>query len=292
MVVLFSATLTFAQGAAPGAKDNDDHNDNGPIQAGYAVITPIVVTTGATTGGTTVTAGSSTGGLVVFETFGLRYDGGADTTQAGVLPPDLTTKAMLFVDSEGKLSKNVGVAIVNPNGGSSTVGVTLTLFDAMGKMAATGMLTLKPHQQISEMVTQLFSSPSAVPSDFTGTLLITSTDPISVIGLRFRGSNFSTIPATNLTGVTTPVPPNGSAGGPGAILLPQFAAGGGWATELIMVNSSSNPMTVRVDLFKPDGSPLTTSLNGTSGSSFTGITIPAGGVVLLAPRNPKGDDDF
>jgi hypothetical protein len=287
IVVLFSATLTFAQ----GARDQDDHDDNGPIHAGYAVITPVVVTMGATTCGTTTTIGSSTSGLVVFETFGLRFDGGADTTQAGVLPPDLTTSAMLFVDSEGKLSKNVGVAIVNPN--SVNVNVTLTLFDAVGKQAATANLPVVSHQQIAEMVTQLFSSPSAVPSDFTGTLIITSPLPVSVIGLRFRGANFSTLPATNLAGVTTALPnitPN--AGGPGAILLPQFAAGGGWATELVMVNSSSTLMTVRVDLFKQDGTPLTTALNGQSASSFTGINICPGGVTLLAPRNAHGDDDF
>jgi hypothetical protein len=286
IVVLFSATLTFAQ----GARDQDDHDDNGPIHAGYAVVTPVVVTMGATTCGTTTTIGSSTSGLVVFETFGLRHDGGATATQAGVLPPDLTNSAMLFVESEGKLSKNVGVAIVNPN--SSNVNVILTLFDAVGKQVATATLTVVSHQQIAEMVTQLFSSPSAVPSDFTGTLIITSPLPVSVIGLRFRGADFSTLPATNLAGVSTPVPPLGNGGGPGAILLPQFAAGGGWATELVMVNSSSTLMTVRVDLFKQDGTPLTTALNGQSASSFTGINICPGGVMLLAPRNANGDDDF
>jgi hypothetical protein len=289
-VVLFSATLTFAQSPT----DKDDHDDNGPIQAGYAVITPVAVTTIVGTGGTTVTTTTTTSGLVVFETFGLRYDGGAAATQAGVLPPDLTTSAMLFVDSEGRLSKNIGVAIVNPN--STAVNVTLTLLKADGTTAATGTLTVPMHSQVSKMVTQLFSTPSSVPSDFVGTLVITSTSPslpVSVIGLRFRRSNFSTLPATNLSGSTMPLPNiTTNAGGPGAILLPEFAAGGGWATELVLVNSGSGPMWVRVDLFKEDGTPLTTSLNGHSASSFTGIIIPAGGVMVLAPRNPLGDDDF
>jgi hypothetical protein len=309
-VVLFSATLTFAQ----GVRAHDDHNDGGPIQAGYVVVTPVVVTSGATTGGTTTTIGSSTSGttvilgsttsgttttgLVVFETFGLRgygYGGGSDASQAGVLPPDLTTDAMLFVDSDGRLSKNVGVAIVNPN--SVNVNVNLTLRKGDGTTAATGTLNVPSHQQVSKMVPQLFSTPSAVPSDITGTLVITSAGssnlPVSVIGLRFRGADFSTMPATNLAGVTSPLPNiTANAGGPGAILLPQFAAGGGWATELVMVNNSTSPMTVRVDLFKQDGTPLTTPLNGHSGSSFTGIDIPAGGVFVLAPRDSDGDDDF
>ena len=42
IVVLFSAALTFAQIATgPGqGQSQDDHADNGPIQAGYAVVTP------------------------------------------------------------------------------------------------------------------------------------------------------------------------------------------------------------------------------------------------------------
>jgi hypothetical protein len=290
-VVLFTATLTFAQGV-PQA--DDDHHDKDPIQAGYAVITPVLVETSATTGGTTTTTTTSTSGLVVFETFGLRHDGG-NATQAGVLPPDLTTNSMLFVDSEGRLGKNIGVAIVNPN--STGANVDLTLRKADGTTVAMGTLNVPSHQQISKMVMQLFTTGASVPSDVTGTLVITSSGssnlPVSVIGLRFRGSNFSTIPATNLSGSTSPLPNiTPDAGGPGAILLPQFAAGGGWATELVMVNSSGSPMVVRVDLFKQDGTPLSTSLNGKTGSSFTGINIPAGAVVILAPRDPNGDDDF
>ena len=81
-------------------------------------------------------------------------------------------------------------------------------------------------------------------------------------------------------------------GGAGAILLPQFAVGGGWATEIGIVNTGSTALTVRLDLFKPDGTALTATLNGTAASSFTGLTIPAAGVLTIAQRNPNGDDDF
>src|SRR5256885_16944949 len=102
-VVLLSAALAVAQGNSGGrGQDHDDHNDSAPVQSGYAVVTPVVATT----------SGTATG-LVVFETFGQR-GGSNGTTQAGVLPPDLTTNSILFVDSRGRLSKNLGVAIVNP----------------------------------------------------------------------------------------------------------------------------------------------------------------------------------
>jgi hypothetical protein len=288
-VVLISASLSFAQ----IARDQDDHNDNAPVQAGYAIVTPVMVTTSATTGGTTTSTTTGTSGLVVFETFGLReLLGGA--LQAGVLPPDLTTNALVFVDHEDRLAKNTGVAIVNPN--STSVMVDLTLRKKDGAVIGTTKLTVPADNQIAKLVSELFPSPTAIPGEITGTLAITSDAstnlPIAAIGLRFRGLNFSTIPATNLSGSSSPLPIIGSAGGPGAVLLPQFVAGGFWASEVIMVNSSTTAMTVRVDLFKQDGSPLTTTLNGQSGSSFTNISIPAGGVAVLAPRDADGDDDF
>jgi hypothetical protein len=265
-VLLFAAVLVVPQGMAA---DHDDHDDNAPVQSGFAIVT-------ATTSGAPVT------GLVVFETFGMRH-GLNGATQAGLLPPALTTNALLFVDSEGRLSKNLAVAIVNPNpspGPDANVG--LMLWDDKGKQVATTTLKVPAHQQISEFVTQLFPGPSSVPSDFIGTLGITSSIPVSVIGLRFRGQNFSTLPVTNLAPASLPN---------NVVVLPQFAAGGGWATELVLGNTNSGAIDFRVDLFKPNGSNLTTTLNGTTADHFTG-SIPANGVFVLAPRDPHGDDDF
>src|SRR5947207_6413329 len=112
-LIVLCAILAIGEERGRGrGNGKDDHDDNGAIQAGYGVVTPVVATTGGTTSG-----------LVVFETFGLRGNDG--TSQAGVLPPDLTTNAVLFVDSSGRLSKNLGVALVNPN--STNVNVTMTL---------------------------------------------------------------------------------------------------------------------------------------------------------------------
>ena len=298
ILVLFITAVASAQGESEGRGNStgnrgqsegngrDDRDDKAPVQAGYGVITPVV----AGTAGTTT-------GLVVFETFGLRKNNGNndETTQAGILPPDLTTNAVLFVESSGRLSKNLGVAIVNPN--SSNVNVRMTLRNDDGRQLGTKTVTVPARQQTSKFVTELFSSESGIPSDVMGTLVITtagSSDlPVSVVGLRFRGTNFSTLPVTNLSGNSGPLPVIADGvGGPGAILLPQFATGGGWATELILANTGTSAITVRVDLFKQDGTPLTAALNGQSASSFRNLTIPAGGVIKLAPRDRNGDDDF
>jgi hypothetical protein len=76
------------------------------------------------------------------------------------------------------------------------------------------------------------------------------------------------------------------------VILPHFATGGGWASELILSNTSMAPMTVRVDLFGQDGQALEVELNGKTQSSFQDITIPAHGVVILSRRDGRGDSDF
>jgi hypothetical protein len=273
-------TVTIALLAGVGiAQGKDDHNDKAPLKSGYAVITP--------SGGT---------GLVVFETFGWRRGGDAGTPQAGVLPPDLTTNAVLFVDSKGRLSKDLGVAIVNPN--TSDQNVNLTLRGSDGKqLGTTKGVTVPARQQNVTFLRQLFADQASIPRDVTGTVAITSAGssnlPVSVIGLRFRGANFSTVPVTNLSGNVGPLPVIGSGGGAGAILLPQFVVGGGWASEIVMANTGTANLTVRVDLFNgKDGSPLSATFNGQTASSFTNLNIPAGGVLTLAPRDQNGDDDF
>jgi hypothetical protein len=235
-----------------------------PIQVGWVVITPTSVTTT---------------GLVVFETFGFTQ-GVGNTGQAGVLPSGLTTNSLVFVSSSPQLSRNVGVAIVNPQ--STSVNVTLTLRRDDGTPFGTSpTITVPALQQVSKFMTELFSG---LPANFVGTLTLTAPSPVGVLGLRFRGANFSTIPVTNVSpGGAVPIITTGI-GGPGAVLLPQFASGGGWATEIVMSNTGTSALTVRVDLYKPDGTPLTTTLNNQTSSSFSNITIPAGGVQVLAPN--------
>jgi hypothetical protein len=256
------SSLGYAQG---------DFNDNSPIQSGYAVVTA-----------------ATTGSMVVFETFGLLSPTG--TNQAGVLPPDMITNALLFVSSSGRLSRNLGIAIANP--GSSTATITMTLRDNTGVTLGTKTIAVVSGHQTAQFLTQIFSGVSTVPSDLTGTVTITSNTPIAVIGLRFRGANFSTLPVTDLsTPTAVPIISTG-VGGPGAVLLPQFAAGGGWASEINIINTGTSSLSVRVDLFNQDGSPLTARLNGQTGSSFSNLTILAGGVLTLTPRDANGDSRF
>ena len=219
----------------------------------------------------------STGGLVVFETFGLGA--GTAATQAGVLPGNMTTQTVLFAAADARLSRNLGLAIVNP--GSAPTNVTLTLRrGGDGTTSSVKTITIGAHQQASQFISELFSDVAEIPVDFDGSLAVTSTTPVATLGLRFRGPVFSTIPIVSPT-ASTPVPQVASGvGGATAVILPQFAAGGGWSSEIVISNTTAIPATVRVDLFKQDGTPLTTSLNGQPGSSFTNLIIPPQGILI------------
>ncbi len=265
-----SVLLCMAVLSMPVAGVSDD---NSPIRVGYAVVTP---------------TSTATSGLVVFETFGQKR--GNDTTQAAVMPSQLIRNAVMFVSASGRLSRNLGLAIANPT--AIDARVTLTLRDQSGTTLAKKVITLADRDQTARFVTELFSSEPGVPQDLEGTLTVTSTVPVAIIGLRFRGDNFSTIPTTSLS-TPEPLPESDTGvGGPNAVILPHFATGGGWASEIVLANTSATPLTVRVDIFGQNGSPLTVSLNDQTESSFQDLTIPAGGVVVLAPRDNQGDSGF
>jgi hypothetical protein len=131
-----------------------------------------------------------------------------------------------------------------------------------------------------------------VPRDFDGTLTLTSNTPVAIVGLYFQGTHFTSIPITSLSPLV-PIPnvtPN--VGGSSAVLLPQFAANGGWASEMVVLNNGGAALTVRIDLFQQDGTPLVATLNHQSASTFQNLVIAPGGIIVFAPLNANGDSDF
>lgn len=270
----------FAQGGSGDGKAMTAGAPAATTQSGYAVITPANIGTE----------------LTVMETFGQQTPD--VVTAAGFAAPDLITVASIFVDVAGRLERNLALAIANPNPGDATITFTLRRDD--GTYLGARTFSMPPHTQFDKFITELIPIEAAASSggpltpvkEYTGTLSIISNVPISVLGLRFRGSMFSTLPVTNY-GTSSPLPSLSlEVGGPSAILLPQFATDGGWATQLVITNPSTFKAVFRVDLFKGDGSPMTATLNGTTGSSFVDLSVPPGGVLVLSPRDAKGDHRF
>jgi len=235
--------------------------EQGTVRSGYAVITPDVNSA----------APSPT------VTFGM-VSGGAVQSQAGILPLPMMTNASLFVDVVPAIGRDLGVAIANPAVIANSV--TLTLRDQSGTVAGTPLtIVLKPQQQLAKFVSELL--PGTTGSAFRGSLELQSSTPFAVLGLRFSGSEFSTLPVTGTA----------AAGTNTSIVLPQFAMSGGWATQFALVNNSSGQVNGRIDIFDNSGNPMSVTLNGAKQSTFS-YTIPAGGTFLLAPRDQNGQSPF
>jgi len=287
----FLITLFCLAALSTAAFAQDDHNDAAPLLVGYAVVT-------TTSSGSPFSRPGLPGEVVVFETFGYRSQDPA--LQAGVLPATITTRTVLFANANIRLLYNVGFAITNPGSGDAVV--TLTLRRASGSVTSSKTIIIAAHHQVSRFINELFADVPEVPRDFDGTLTLTSNTPVAVLALRFRGTKFSTIPVTSLSPSLSPtiglpdyiglpeLPPG--SGGRYRVLLPQFAANDLWASEIIVMNNSPVPLTVRIDLFKQDGTPLVTTLNHQTGSSFQNLVITPGGIIRFAPRDANGDSDF
>lgn len=235
--------------------------EQGNIRSGYVVITPDA---GSTAPLPMATLGIVSGGLV--------------QSQAAVLPAPMTTTSSLLVDVIPSIGRNLGIAVANP--GESANVITLALQDSSGVTITTTTLTVPARQQVARFVTELFGS-NAVGSAFSGSLRLQSQTPFSLLGLRFSGIEFSTLPVVGAaTGASTAQS--------SSIILPQFAMGGGWASEIALVNSGTAVSVAgRVDIFDTSGNPMRVQLNNATQSTFR-YSISPGGTLILAPRDVNG----
>jgi hypothetical protein len=271
-----SFTTTRVASTAPQTTEVEQ----GTIKSGYVIITP----------------DTSSGAPTPTMTYG-TVSGGAVQSQAGIIPTSMATDASMFVEVIPSISRNIGVAIVNP--GANTTAVTLSLRDENGILVGTPAVVLVPsHQQVAKFINEMFGS-DTIGSGFRGSLRLQSVTPFAAVGLRFSGTVFSTLPLavaaavpgvpsmTLIAGTTPNTPQAGTVGGSTALIIPQFAIAGGWATQIVLVNNTNATIVGRIDLFDTLGNPMAVNLNGETRSTYT-YSIPAGGTFVLAPRDSNG----
>jgi len=238
-----------------------------PLQAqtvaGYALVSP----------GPGVDTATGLTGIRVYETFGFKEDN--FSSQSETAAAQMTTTALLFVNISKANNRDTGICITNP--GSSGGVVTMTLKNELGITASIKSLVMSSSQQITQFVSELFAS-QGISDEFTGTLSFSSTVPVAIVALRFSGQSFTMEEISNLS----PATPAGLAG---SLVIPNFVTGGGWGTQLIFVNTRATPTSVRVDLFTSNGSRMTATLNGTTGTTFFAPLIEGFGVEIIGPSN-------
>lgn len=217
-------------------------------------------------GDVTGTAGITiSGGGRSLNTLGSLFSGSSQVN--GQLPAPITAQLTSAGSSPVPLFSNTSISILNPN--QTTATITGTLSDSQGTSIVLPAITVGSLQQMSQFVNQLLDSSTSITLPFNGFITFSSDMPVAFTAFQFNGSSFATLPVvSSQTTMSIPTMAPG-VGGNGALLLPQFISGGGWASQISIANLSNVPQTVSVDLFGSDGSLQ---------STFPGQQLSASGV--------------
>src|SRR5436309_12950936 len=202
-------------------------------------------------------AGSTTpSGLAIF---GFRQNN-ILVSETGVPASLPLTSGRIYAEVAGPV--NTGLAIANPNNSIATIHFFFT--DTAGNDLGSGSTTIGPNGQLAKFLDQ---APFNGPPSFQGTFSFTSDVPVGVIALRGLTNERSEFLMSTLPVIDTTSPP-----GLGAVVVPHFADGGGWVTQIFLVNPTDNPMTGKVQFTNPDGAAAKVTIEGQTDSTF-GYTV-------------------
>src|SRR5262249_40590479 len=147
----------------------------------------------------------------------------------GLLAAPPVQAGRLFVEVTNTIKTQLSIA--NPSSQDATVDLFFT--DESGNSSSFSSLTITAGGQFSGNVGE---GSLPIPGA-TGTLSFTASVPVSVTCLRILTNEntlsiISPTPVANVNNVTTQ-----------AMTIPHFANGGGWGSQLVLVNTTENPMS-------------------------------------------------
>ena len=172
---------------------------------------------------------------------------GVPVAEAAVNATTVPATRFVTFAEQGEGKQGAGVAYANPS--STAALITFTARDADGQMLASIDRLLLPGGHGAENMQPLFGLPS-----FTGSLEITSTEPIVTLSLNFEAAPvFSSLPPGEL---------DAAAQGSTTYYFPHLAVGASWQTTITYINYSPQEVTCQTDFISDQGSPLMVSFAG------------------------------
>ena len=232
----------------------------------------------------------------------VRPDTGATTpsgvaifgfTQDGVLVAEAGVPASLLVIS-GRIFAEVGAAVstglamANPNGQDAAISFYFT--DTAGTDFGHGNFNLGANQQTAKFLNQ---DPFNSGSPVLGTFTFTSSVPVTVIALKGLTNQRNEFLITTLPVSPLEMAAEAEAAVEDTTYFPHFADGGGWTTEVILVNPTETTITGTVRFLGPGddttaGAPVSLALtDGQVGSEFS-YSIPPRSAQRFQTSNPDG----
>ena len=223
-------------------------------------------------------AGSGTpSGIAIFQ---FRNSDGVLISEAGIPAAEPVVEGRIFAEVNGPV--NTGLAIANPNDAPATINFYFT--DTHGTNLGSGSFELGAHQQTAKFLDQ---EPFNGGPSVLGTFTFTSSVPIAVIALRGFTNE-----AGEFLMTTLPVAPLSSTSSD-TVYFPHFADGGGWATQVILVNPTDRTITGTVGFLGQGSdtaaaSPVVLTLDdGSTGSNFD-YSIAPRSAQRFTTANPPG----
>jgi sugar lactone lactonase YvrE len=188
---------------------------------------------------------------------------GVLVSEAGVGAAEPVARGRLLVDESGPRS---AVALVNPS--TAAAAVTLALRDRTGALVDSVPVTIAAGGHLARFVGEIFAAAAA---GFAGSLTFESSQPLGAIALRqslnaLAEPIYSTLPVVDLDGTR---PAN-------ALAFPQVSAGGGYTTQILLMNTESRAARGRIVFTASDAGPLQVRLGGTTASAFDYAIEPHG----------------
>jgi len=182
-------------------------------------------------------------------------------TEASVPASPLIQSGRIYAEVTSSI--NTGLAIANPNSQPATISFFFT--DSNGNFG-NGTTTISANGQIAKFLNE---PPFNGPSSLTGTFTFSSSAPIAAVAMRGRTNERSEFLITTLpvTDLQAPVSTDSA-------VVPHFADGGGWTTQIILVNPTDRVLTGAIQFFDSSGGPATVVVNNQSSTSFA-YSIPA-----------------
>jgi hypothetical protein len=171
---------------------------------------------------------------------------GVNVAEAGFPAVDSTTHARLYVDLSG--GHSTGIAVNNPS--RSPIHINAAAYQTDGAILAgngPGSIDLSAKEHDARFVNQLITG---LPSGFVGVLDLSSTSPFAAMTIRSLTNSANDFIFTAFPVADFNLYP------PAALAFPQVADGGGYQTQVILLNTGGTNSSITVRYLNDDGQPL------------------------------------
>ncbi len=206
-------------------------------------------------------------GVAGYAVFRQSVPGRADQEAAVPLTPETSLTADLTYDD---IQFTTSVAFLNPSAQPETV--TINTFDASGAPNGSTQTVLPSRGKVATILKNL-PGLSGIAGNRGRAVFSVASGAVSVLGLRFGGSAFTSIPVIHRPAV--------AATKTISLALPQVVFGGSWYTALYFSNTTGSTVEVPVSFTSDAGAALGVTLLGIGTVTSQTVTLNPGATAIL-----------